>query len=146
MASSTASVGQSLPVELLDEIFREDVLSKADYSNLSRVSHHFCDLARPRLFFEQTFKCAYPLDNTRPSSALTPRSQLRLRFFEKQPQLAKFVRAVHRKDGPKGVNRSTAARYAKLVKLSDRLYAAFPQLEQVQDDFLPALSHIPASA
>lgn len=61
MTSSTSSAGRALPLELIEEIFREDVLDKSDFSSLSRVSRQFCDLARPQLFFRQTIECRIKL-------------------------------------------------------------------------------------
>ncbi|BGP53592.1 hypothetical protein JCM8202v2_001151 [Rhodotorula sphaerocarpa] len=110
MASPARSAGGSLPPELLDEIFREDVLSKADYCSLSR-------------------------------------SRLRLRFFEEQPHMAELVRVMHREDGREVFGLGDQAYpVVKLNELWDRIYAAFPQLEEVHDRDLPVPSRVPACA
>ncbi|BGP56398.1 hypothetical protein JCM8202_000322 [Rhodotorula sphaerocarpa] len=78
---------------------------------------------------------------------LTPQSRRRLGFSEERPDLANLVRAVYR--GYSRERRSsvdTGYRVIELADLWDRIWTAFPQLEEMHEDSLDGDFPVPACA
>ena len=134
-----------LPNELVDRILSESVLRKRDYCNIALASHDFCALARRYLFEDVTVECAYCTDESDPARALTDTARRRLRFFRTHPDLAALVRGAYRVDGSETFRPGDPDYQVKAIgRIWDAIYAVFPRLEQVWDEFLVPPSTLPA--
>lgn len=134
-----------LPHELVDLILSESSLSRQDYCRIAQASRDFCTLARPYLFENVTIECAYCTDESDPARALTLDARRRLRFFREHPALALLVRSAHRVDGSQWFRPGDKDYQTEdLGQIWDGVYAVFPRLEAVRDDFLVSPSKTPA--